>query len=143
MQMVVYMFLSRKRDQDIPRMKRVLSYLHQVESNPNVFLFPEGTDLSRSNKKKSYDCKYLSVMINLWFVCYDLIADNYFVDAITNHLQPMEYVLFPKTGGLQATLSLVRARQMIIHDITLGYVDFEHGQRTSELSLLKGWLLYE
>ena len=54
----------------------------------------------------------------------------------------MEYVLFPKTGGLQATLSLVRARQMIIHDITLGYVDFEHGQRTSELSLLKGWLLF-
>ena len=50
----------------------------------------------------------------------------------------MQYVMFPKAGGLHTVMDLVRSKNMVIHDVTLGYIDYIHGQRTSELSLFKG-----
>lgn len=63
MQNVVYIFLTRKRDLDIPLIERVMNYLKHVDGYPNIFLFPEGTDLSRSNKQKSLECKCLVITI--------------------------------------------------------------------------------
>ena len=61
MQIMMYIFLSRKREMDIPHIKRMLSYLLCTGATPTLFLFPEGTDLSESNKKKSNACKYFIV----------------------------------------------------------------------------------
>ena len=62
MQITMYIFLSRKREMDIPHIKRTLSYLLCTGATPSLFLFPEGTDLSESNKKKSNTCKYAYIM---------------------------------------------------------------------------------
>ena len=56
MQIMMYIFLSRKRDQDIPLIRRMLMYLLGCGCAPAIFLFPEGTDLSESNKAKSNAC---------------------------------------------------------------------------------------
>lgn len=59
MQIMMYIFLSRKREQDIPYIRRILSYLLCTGHAPSLLLFPEGTDLNENNKKKSNACKLL------------------------------------------------------------------------------------
>ena len=60
-QVMLYIFLSRRKDRDLPVMKRMLIYLFLSEETPSIFLFPEGTDLSESNMKKSNLCKLKTV----------------------------------------------------------------------------------
>jgi 1-acyl-sn-glycerol-3-phosphate acyltransferase len=57
MQMMLYIFLTRHREQDIPRISECLKYLAKSAIAPAVFIFPEGTDLSPSNVLKSAQCK--------------------------------------------------------------------------------------
>ena len=57
MQLMMFIFLSRNRDEDLPHISNVFSYLHSVGTQPSVLIFPEGTDLSPSNIVKSNDCK--------------------------------------------------------------------------------------
>jgi lysocardiolipin and lysophospholipid acyltransferase len=59
MQMMMYVFLSRKRDNDLPRIRQCVSYLANRASSLALFLFPEGTDLSPTNVLKSDQCEYL------------------------------------------------------------------------------------
>jgi 1-acyl-sn-glycerol-3-phosphate acyltransferase len=60
MQVMLYIFLSRKREMDIPYIKRMLTYLLCTGPAPSILLFPEGTDLNDSNKKKSNACKWFT-----------------------------------------------------------------------------------
>ena len=65
MQIMMYIFLSRKREIDVPHIKRMFSYLLCTGATPSLLLFPEGTDLSESNKKKSNACKYEMLLVQL------------------------------------------------------------------------------
>lgn len=58
MQIMMYIFVSRKREEDIPYLRKILSYLVCTGHSPSLLLFPEGTDLNESNKKKSNACKF-------------------------------------------------------------------------------------
>lgn len=114
MQLFMFIFLRRKREGDLPHISKMISYLVRTGARPTVFLFPEGTDLSDSNKERS----------NAY--------------AREKQLPPMEYVLYPRTSGLGACLGALRGQGAAVHDITIAYRDFKTGNRTSELSLLKG-----
>ena len=77
MQCMMYIFLERKREDDLPKMKHVISYLLTMNrSKSNIFIFPEGTDLSISNITKS---------------------NNF---AKEKSLKELKYVLYPKCTGL-------------------------------------------
>jgi lysocardiolipin and lysophospholipid acyltransferase len=114
MQLMMYFFLSRKKENDVPYLSRKLSYLLDAGDKPIAFLFPEGTDLSPSNVEKS----------------------NQF--ARENNLPETQQVLQPKIGGLAALLNCLRGRGLAIHDVTIGYKDHKRGKRASDVGLLKG-----
>jgi lysocardiolipin and lysophospholipid acyltransferase len=60
MQIMMYVFLSRsrdKRDRDLSYVHDMLTYLLNMERAICLFIFPEGTDLSDSNKLISHKCK--------------------------------------------------------------------------------------
>lgn len=57
MQMMAYVFLKRNRDEDVPIIKNSVNYLLDVDTDPCIFIFPEGTDLSPSNIVKSHKCE--------------------------------------------------------------------------------------
>lgn len=60
MQVMVYMFLSRKRDNDLPHMRRCFEYYRQLQAVPSsMFIFPEGTDLHPGAIARSDACTYL------------------------------------------------------------------------------------
>jgi 1-acyl-sn-glycerol-3-phosphate acyltransferase len=59
MQMIMYIFLSRRRDTDIPNIKRMLNYWISQNIDFWLFLFPEGTDLSESRKKENNECSFI------------------------------------------------------------------------------------
>lgn len=61
MQALMYIFLERKKEKDIPKIERLLRYLSTYCSNPSVFLYPEGTDLSPSNLEKSHKCMSIKI----------------------------------------------------------------------------------
>jgi lysocardiolipin and lysophospholipid acyltransferase len=78
MQCLLFIFLSRNRENDLPHIANSLLYLltsSYTEVAPCILYFPEGTDLSESNKKKS----------------------NEFAES--KNLPPLKYVLYPKTAG--------------------------------------------
>lgn len=56
MQVIMFIFLGRKRETDVSHISTTLTYLLKSGRRPCVFLFPEGTDLSPSNVTKSNDC---------------------------------------------------------------------------------------
>ncbi len=62
MQMMMYIFLTRQREQDIPRIADCLKYLSKSAKSLAVFIFPEGTDLSLSNLAKSSECKFSAII---------------------------------------------------------------------------------
>lgn len=70
-QLLMYLFLSRNRLQDLPLMKQKLQYLTQMDASKlMLFLFPEGTDLSESNLQKSHQCKNLFFLLLSFFSNY-------------------------------------------------------------------------
>jgi 1-acyl-sn-glycerol-3-phosphate acyltransferase len=64
MQLMMYIFLTRKREDDIPHIQSAVNYLINSSSNPAIFIFPEGTDLSESNIIKSNKCKFKHIFIS-------------------------------------------------------------------------------
>lgn len=114
MQMMMYIFLSRKREEDIPHIFKTVEYLINTSAKPAVFIFPEGTDLSNSNIDKS----------------------NTF--ARENNLKELHQVLYPKSAGLVTCTSCLQGRNLALHDLTIAYKDRVAGKRTSESSFLKG-----
>lgn len=75
MQSLIFIFISRKWSVDEYVIKKTITYFTETEFPLQLLVFPEGTDLSPSNKKKSH--------------CY---AEN-------NDLQKYDYVLHPKKKG--------------------------------------------
>ena len=124
MQCLMFIFLSRSRENDLPHIANSLLYLLTSSYNSNapcILYFPEGTDLSESNKKKS----------------------NEFAES--KGLASLNYVLYPKTAGFSIIANTLQRyyasknlpKELVIHDMTIGYKDFS-SRRTSEFSILKG-----
>ncbi|RYH15730.1 lysophospholipid acyltransferase family protein [archaeon] len=59
MQILMYIFLSRKKEQDVPHIHSMLGYMSRNYcAAQSVVIFPEGTDLSPSNILKNTQCKW-------------------------------------------------------------------------------------
>ena len=114
MQILLYIFLERKKDVDLDHIARSIDYLANTGSRPSIFLFPEGTDLSPSNVIKNGEY------------------------AKENKLPEWKYVLLPKSAGLRSCLLTLQGREAPVHDITIAYKDFRAGQRPTENGMLKG-----
>lgn len=114
MQLMLYIFLSRKRDADLPHISRLLSYLLQCGPKPSLLLFPEGTDLSESNIAKS---------------------NSYAKDK---GLPECHQVLYPHPAGFICCLNALRGQGMVLHDVTVAYKDHTPGKRTSEFDMAAG-----
>eukprot|EP01035_Chromulina_nebulosa_P026179 gene26179-34243_t len=127
-QAMLWIFLQRNRDQDIPTMKNMISMLTDIDRDEAqcVFIFPEGTDLSNSNITKS----------------------NAF--AAEHGFSELRYVLYPKPAGFSVCLDQLLLSDgsgngrgsskaaVVVHDITIAYRDYRAGSRTVEASILKG-----
>ena len=77
MQIVMCIFLSRKRENREAQLKHIrgiINYLLGSGSRPSLLLFPEGTDLSPEGVEKSQ------------------------AFAISNKLQPLNYVMYPQSS---------------------------------------------
>jgi 1-acyl-sn-glycerol-3-phosphate acyltransferase len=115
MQLGLYVFLERKRENDVPHITNMLTYLINMKASPSLLLFPEGTDLSQSNLDKS---------------------DQY---AKERGLACYKYVLHPKPSGLVTALNCLRSVQgSMLHDVTIAYDDYRKGERPNEKSLILG-----
>jgi 1-acyl-sn-glycerol-3-phosphate acyltransferase len=117
MQLGLYIFLKRSRENDLPHISKMLTYIASLGTVPSLLLFPEGTDLSESNLQKS----------------------NRF--ATENNLPQYQQVLHPKPSGLVTAVSAYREQQQqggVIHDVTIAYEDYCIGKRSSEKSFLFG-----
>lgn len=116
MQILLYIFLTRKRIEDIPHLQTSMLYLLNSNPKASIFLFPEGTDLSESTKKRSHQY------------------------AREKGLPCYQYVLHPKpTGFITCVELLQKCRQPVVtHDITIAYDDYYPGIRSSEKSILFG-----
>lgn len=122
MQIMMYIFVSRKREEDIPYLRKILSYLICTGHSPSLLLFPEGTDLNESNKKKSNACKFFRFFLNsnkiqihtiLVHCSPDLFPLIFFVssDALAKNLPILEFVLYPKLSGLLCILNMLKERR--------------------------------
>eukprot|EP00992_Anisonema_acinus_P011021 TRINITY_DN7066_c0_g1_i1.p1 TRINITY_DN7066_c0_g1~~TRINITY_DN7066_c0_g1_i1.p1 ORF type:complete len:265 (+),score=30.05 TRINITY_DN7066_c0_g1_i1:481-1275(+) len=78
-----------------------------------LLIFPEGTDLSPNNIKRSH------------------------AFAEKNGLPKFSHVLIPRSTGFAFCLQELRESIAAVYDITMGYVDFTPGERPSEGSLLR------
>lgn len=114
MQILLYIFLERKRDADLQHIDRSIKYLLRTGDRPAVFLFPEGTDLSPTN----------------------VIKNTEYAKEVK--LPEWNYVLVPKSAGLQTCLTTLQGAEAPVHDITIAYKDFKNGQRPTEKSILWG-----
>jgi Acyltransferase len=122
MQIMMYIFVSRKREEDIPYLRKILSYLICTGHSPSLLLFPEGTDLNESNKKKSNACKFFRFFLNSNKIQIDTILVHcspdlfsffffFFSDALAKNLPILEYVLYPKLSGLLCILNMLKERR--------------------------------
>jgi len=112
MQSFLFVFLARDKSIDLKHMGEMLGY-HTTNKLPlSLILFPEGTDLSPHNMAKS-----------------DAFASQ-------NGLVKYKHVLHPKVVGWARSIALLRATCPAVYDVTIGYHDYEEGERPSELSLL-------
>lgn len=64
MQLCMYIFLHRKREIDVPHIKKMLDYsIASTDTKPTILLFPEGTDLSPTMVEKSNTCNLYIIII--------------------------------------------------------------------------------
>ena len=100
MQAAQFLFLSRQWDKDEQYIKDHLAYFTDVDYPLQLLFFPEGTDLSPSNKIKSQ--KY----------------------AEQHNLTKFEYVLQPRTKGFVLCVNelLKSSTPVTLVNVTVGYV---------------------
>lgn len=100
MQSVQFIFLSRKWAVDEKQIKDSLSYFMETDYPIQLLFFPEGTDLSPSNREKSH--RY----------------------ANENGLQKYDYVLHPRTKGFSLCLQELRKGKIppTVVNISVGYI---------------------
>lgn len=119
MSLCLFPFIRRgkkHRSTDLAHLKRNCRYLIQLKVPNSLIIFPEGTDLSPSNQERDR---------------------NY---ALSRNLSAYRYVLHPRTGAFLTCLEILRPHVDAVIDLTMGYVDYEPGERPSEISLLLGRL---
>ena len=117
MQIVMCIFLSRNRDNrdsQLGHIRAVINYLLGSGARPCLLLFPEGTDLSPEGVKKSQ------------------------AYAVANKLEPLNYVMYPRSSGFVTLLNAMKSSGAAMHDITIGYEDYTKGVRTSEVNIFTG-----
>lgn len=115
MQIFAYIFLSRSWTNDEPYIARMVDTLKWIESSSVVQIYPEGTDLSKSNIEKSQ------------------------AFAEKNNLPQFMYVLNPRTTGLVAIKEMFGDdRVESIVDLTIGYTYSKPGLRPNEPCLVNG-----
>jgi lysocardiolipin and lysophospholipid acyltransferase len=113
MEMASFFYIKRQWHNDKKTFHDAIDYFHDLNYKFNLLIFPEGTDLSPDNKKKS---------------------DKF---AIENNLPKYEHVLHPRTTGFVYLASrLIRHKTLdAIYDVTVVYCDTIP---QSESFLLKG-----
>ncbi|CAK8686602.1 lysocardiolipin acyltransferase 1-like [Clavelina lepadiformis] len=99
MQVAAYIFLDRNWETDQDHIDRILSYFVELDSKPNILFFPEGTDLSEDNRKRSAEF------------------------AKKKDLPVFDYVLHPRTKGFTYFVNTLREISGIhaVHDVTIAY----------------------
>jgi lysocardiolipin and lysophospholipid acyltransferase len=113
MQCFPYIFLTRKWEQDKSYLEQVLPYLSK-QQDVCFLIFPEGTDLSESNVKKSQD----------W--------------SQKKGLKSKTHTLQPRVKGFVHTVQLLRSSIDSVYDVTMAYVDRD--ERPNEKSIVTGHL---
>jgi len=99
MQHFCFLFLRRSWEQDERYMSDTLLHFAKRQYPIQLLIFPEGTDLSDVNRKKSSEF------------------------AEKNNLVKYNEVLHPRTKGFIYTVALLRKSVKYIYDITIGYPD--------------------
>lgn len=113
MQMNGFLYITRRWEVDKYRLSQSLDYLVALKKQPQLLIFPEGTDLTKTSKEKS---------------------DNY---AKKNKLSCYDYTLHPKTTGFSYLVRHLQEANFFdaVYDLTIGYPDFVP---QSEIDLVKG-----
>jgi len=100
MQKFCFVFLKRKWEQDEAHVSRVLSHFVNQKYPVQLLLFPEGTDLSESNKQRNKEfCE-------------------------KNNLPMYEHLLYPRTKGWYNTVRMLRPTLNAIYDVSIGFPDY-------------------
>jgi len=106
MQIIMFVFISKNRDKDVPHLKRLISYLYNISgSKLTILLFPEGTSLTENR----------------------LAESNAY--ATEQHLPQFEFVLHPKPAGFVTCVRSLRGKGLVLHDITIAYTGYTKGDR--------------
>ena len=114
MQLLMYTFLTRNRDKDVPHIGRSVRTMRSCDENANILIFPEGTDMSDTNIARN---------------------DEF---AAKNNLAKLKNVLYPKSLGLLTCLSNWKSDNKSLIDITILYKEWQDGRRPSEVELIIG-----
>lgn len=111
MQLNYFLYIKRNWQEDQMSICQFVEYYKKLNYDYRLVLFPEGTDLSDSNRRRSE--KF----------------------AIVNKLQNYEYVLHPRTTGWAALYSHLRESGLVsVYDVTIAY----DAPAQTEMDLLKG-----
>ncbi|XP_011501073.1 PREDICTED: lysocardiolipin acyltransferase 1-like isoform X2 [Ceratosolen solmsi marchali] len=113
MQMNGFLYITRRWQEDRGRLSRTLDYLVALHRRSQLLIFPEGTDLTPSSKRRSHE-----------------YADSH-------ELPRYMYSLHPKTTGFSYLVHHLQDVGYLdaVYDLTVGYPDFVP---QSELDLLGG-----
>ncbi|XP_075975245.1 lysocardiolipin acyltransferase 1-like [Anticarsia gemmatalis] len=111
MQLNFFLYVKRNWREDQVNLSQFVEYYQKLDYDYRVVLFPEGTDLSDDNRRRSE--KF----------------------ALSNNLQQYEFVLHPRTTGWVALCSRLRDSGLAsVYDVTIAY----DTPAQTELDLLKG-----
>lgn len=110
-QCFLYIFLARRRDQDLGWIHNVLNYLNAYGEPSSLLIFPEGTDFCQETVEKS----------------------NEFAKA--KGLRCFKHVLHPRTKGLHAIMEHSHDFDAI-YDCTLAFQYFTENEVPAEQSIL-------
>ncbi|XP_071450616.1 lysocardiolipin acyltransferase 1-like isoform X2 [Hetaerina americana] len=99
MQMSCFLYIHRSWERDKDSLGRILDYFRDLRHSCQILIFPEGTDFSPANKKRS---------------------DEY---AAERHLEKYDQVLHPKTTGFVFLAQRMRQNGQLdaVYDITVAY----------------------
>ncbi|EPY39125.1 acetyltransferase [Angomonas deanei] len=115
MELFRYLFLSRSWEKDQSYLRDMIQFYKDTNDTVSIFIFPEGTDLSKSNIEKS----------NAY--------------AVKQGLPQFYHVLTPRTTGIVGLMEFVGEENVEeIIDLTLGYTYAGPGLRPDEPSLVNG-----
>ncbi|CAG5027901.1 unnamed protein product [Parnassius apollo] len=111
MQLNFFLYVKRNWQEDQQNLSQFVDYYRNLHYKNRIVLFPEGTDLSDDNKRRSHK----------------------FAEA--NKLQRYEFVLHPRTKGWVALCSRLRCAGLTsVYDVTVAY----DNPANTELDLISG-----